>query len=154
MSITLDEAKDQLDRGIAKGVRCLCCDRYTKLYKRKLNSGMARFLVYLYRMSGEGQPWVHALDVFKTMSARYQGDYAKLRFWGFIETTQPDTDSATPESGLWRITDTGKSFVRGHLEVPQCATTRNNTFLGFVGKSINVQDALGNNFDLNELLSV
>jgi hypothetical protein len=41
---TITEAKDFLNENYKDGCICPCCNQTVKLYKRKLNSGMARVL--------------------------------------------------------------------------------------------------------------
>lgn len=55
--ITLAEAQQWLAERITGGARCPCCNQYSKVYRRQINSGMARSLIAMYRAGG--LDWVH-----------------------------------------------------------------------------------------------
>jgi hypothetical protein len=157
MTVTLDEARRDLEEGMKrvherkqKSVTCACCKEEFTLYPRKITSAMARFLIELDRLSGDSHPWVNALEVFKNARMKYDGDYAKLRFWGFIEGTD-EVDN--PRSGLYRITSVGKQFVHCQLEVARTAYVFRNSLYGFDGKPTNIKVALGDRFDYQELMA-
>jgi hypothetical protein len=79
---TLEEAKTALQAGLRKGVICACCGQFAKIYKRKLNSSMARTLITFYRRAKTKPGWVHVLRefVFEKSGLLYVcGDYSKPR---------------------------------------------------------------------------
>ena len=46
---TLTRARQRLHARLDEGLFCPCCDQYAKRYRRKMNSGMVRSLINIYR---------------------------------------------------------------------------------------------------------
>jgi hypothetical protein len=160
--MTLEWAKKWVIENRGTGVNCPCCDQFVKIYRRKVTSSMAMVLVAMYHQFKTMPPTVF-LDVpdwmSKTVAHRYPaatrgGDYAKLRYWGLIETQpgmlRPDGSGRT---GLWRITDYGNKFVRREATIWCAAYTCNDSFLGYdTSKAIYIESCLGKKFDYSELM--
>lgn len=53
MEPTLEQAKQLLRDAVKIGeaIECPCCKQMVKIYKRKLNSGMAKALLLIYKIS-------------------------------------------------------------------------------------------------------
>ena len=132
------ELRDALVAG--ESSTCPCCDQFVKLYRRKLNSGMAHSLVSLWKQAR--QYYVH---VPSTMG-KSDGDIAKLRYWELIE-------SHPEQSGYWRVTELGEQFVTGQITVPSHVLLYNNRFLGLDGDSVSIEDCLGEKFSYAELMA-
>lgn len=143
---TIAESKTYLREHWEKGCKCPTCGQLVKLYKRKLNSGMAFFLINLYK-AGEG--WHHARNL---MHGSFSMDYAMLRRWGLI-TEQPNTDETKRTSGFWRITDAGRQFVEETKTVPTRVHIYNDVIVGFSEEHTTIREALGKRFNYNELMS-
>lgn len=139
---TLDEAKrwTETERRKKEGCRCPCCGLYNKVYRRKLNSGMAYFLIKLCRMVKDEDGWV-VVKWGRTVT----GDYSKLRYWGIIEQKKG-------KSNTWRVTPKGSLFVLGCLDVPRYAFIFDSQCLGFSKEQTSIHDALGDKFDYTELM--
>jgi hypothetical protein len=98
----------------------------------------------------EAAKWHHVRNIF-----RDRGDWAKLKFWGFIEEAANE-DAYKRTSGLWRTTEEGRRFVLGQDPVPKYAMIRwNSTLVGFCGKPIAIKQCLEarNQFSYAELMS-
>ncbi len=155
---TLAEAKAEFFEGArGKGAICPCCGQFGKVYKRKIHSGMAAILVLLYRHQNLG--FVHVLTLLSSsvspaVAAHIGGgDFAKLRFWGFIEEKQVATKKGRMQgNGEWRITGEGARFVEGSIETPKYIWLYNDSFLGFHGEQVSIYDALGEKFSYAELM--
>lgn len=150
---TLASAKEQFERAIDRGERtiCPCCDRPAKRYKRKLHSGMAAALIRIFRASRQyDDGWVPVTEIYTHGSS---GDYAKLRFWGLIESKDKRTldDNA---SGYWRLTNDGMRFVdcAGVTTVSQYVYVYENRKVGEAGPQVSIIDVLGTDFDYQELM--
>lgn len=148
----LGEARTWLrDQAEAKGAACPCCQQFTKIYKRKINSGMAYALVLMCR--AHGTEWQD-----KTVTLRGVGSAARdeslLRFWGLIEEDKRLREDGG-RAGWWRVTPNGVRFVRGGMRVPKHAVIYDSRLLRFEGviPGVSVQDCLGDRFDLAELLA-
>lgn len=128
------------------GANCPACDRHVKIYKRSINSGMARSLVVLYREAGTG--WAYVPDVVGARS-REEG---KLAYWGLVEeekTKRPDGGRA----GYWKVTTKGSLFVQGKVTVPKFAYVYNGVRIRVDGPQVDIRYCIRNKFNLAQLMS-
>ncbi len=146
--MTLYQAQRQVEEHRRVGVDCPCCGLFVKVYKRKLNSGMAAALCWLVRNSA-GQ-FVHVNEEGPRYILRRGGEWTLLRYWGLIEE-QP-TDDSKRTSGLWRPTQLGRDFVARTAMVKSHALCFNRDCLQLVGSSVDIIDCLGNAFSYPELM--
>lgn len=145
--ITLSEAQQWLADHVMTGARCPCCNQYSKIYRRQINSGMARSLIAMYLHGPQGQ-WVH---VPSKVGARSREE-GKLRYWGLIEEQVDVQRDDGGRAGYWRLTDAGRAWVTGRCTVPKFAAVYNNTVLRRYGDPISITDALGSKFNYSELM--
>ena len=152
---TIKEGKEFLRAGWEKGVECPCCGQLVKLYKRKLNIGMAVFLISLYKLDQERHDWFHAREILAlTKSYTTSRDYCILEYFGLAEPREKDPeDTDRRTSGYWRLTDKGREFVLNHINVLSHVLIFNNRYFRAVGKDINIIQALGNKFNYQELMN-
>lgn len=154
---TVGDMKVFMREKVEKGVKCPCCQQYAKVYVRALTSSMAYGLILLHKASlAPGQEFIHIEEYFKKLDipSSIRGDFPKLRFWGLIETQDISREDKNPNNGLYKITESGRDFVRGRMLVPPKARIYNNRFLGFA-KGMNLIDikmALKNKFNYEELM--
>jgi len=128
-----------------EGIHCPGCGQLAKVYHRRINSGMARSLIAMYRKAG-----TDFLHLPTAISARSREE-GRLRWWGLVEeATEPRPDGG--RAGWWRVTDKGASFIKGHVAVRERALIYDNTLLGLEGPWVTIHDALGNKFNLNDLM--
>jgi len=147
---TLDNAIDYVKDHIDVGVECPCCKRFTKQYKRKLNSGMAYALVKIYKISKNNE-YIHITNE-EFPPIRYE--YSKLRYWGLLECKEKSVDTGgNNNTGFWRITDLGRKFVEKKVKIKERIKLINGKFNGFDGGDINISQALDNKFDYDELMN-
>ena len=99
-------------------------------------------------MYKSNKEWVHPLKDLKTNN----GDYAKLRFWGLLQSSSDEPEEDKKSSGFWKITDKGKKFVENSITIKEKAYLFNNKCYGFTGEEINIVQALGNKFSYSELM--
>ena len=157
MDVTLAQArKDFMDRLQAgdSGV-CPCCSRYGQIYKRKLNSGMARALIKLYLLAGKGEEWVSYTKVHDgSVKDSPKRDFTILRYWGLIEPQPKDArDLVRKTSGFWRITERGRDFVLERVAVPRHMLVYNDEVLEPSKENTGIRAALGNHFNYTELMN-
>ena len=145
---TIEEAKAWLRDRIYDGADCPVCTQRVQLYRRKLNAGMAKALIQIYRHAGT--EWTRVQDI---PSGPKGGDYAKLRFWGLLEP-RGDVSEDGNSAGWWRVTDKGRAFVLDQAVVPSHVGTYNNkTYpLRDPVTLITVREALGERFKYDELM--
>lgn len=136
---TLDEAKAWLRDRVDDGAECPCCTQFAKVYRRKLNAGMAKSLIRMYQAAGTD--WQ---NITETIPARSREE-GKLRYWGLVE---PGT-----ERGIWRVTPKGELFVKNRIKVPRHVRIYDDRMLGFDGpEETDIVGALRSPFDYDELM--
>ena len=151
MSGTLADARAELFRTRDEGTHCPCCDQYAKRYKRKLNSGMARCLIWLADAAGySSEVYVPVSDTAPASVVGIGGSLATLRHWGLVEQEVSERGQIP---GSWRITTRGITFVMGLCVVSRHVFLYNNTAEGFSEETTTIQQALGNKFDYYELMT-
>lgn len=142
----LADAQVWLRNRVDKGERCPCCTQFAKVYRRKINSGMARSLIRMYHISPGD--WIHLPTEIGARS-REEG---KLAYWGLVEeenTLRPDGGRA----GYWRITPLGHAFVLGNIALPKYARIYDGRCLGLdTSEKATIKDALGTAFDYDDLM--
>ncbi len=153
---TLQEAQDSFRQRLFEGKtpKCPCCGRKGKVYKRKLNSGMARMLIRFYEVHFRlpCQEWVHVHDLFGGFGQKHR-DWPVLRLWGLLERKDKRTDKENA-SGFWKLTAKGRAFVRGEGEVPKHVFMYNRQKVDESDERITIRQALGDAFDYAELMTV
>jgi hypothetical protein len=131
------EMNEALGRG--EGMHCPVCDQYAKVYRYKLQAGMAKGLILMYRE--HGRSFGHQ---FRTTGIN-GGTVPKLAHWGLLE--------AGEELGYWRVTAAGESFVRGGSSVPRHIFMYNQRCLGLDDEDlVDIRECLGDAFSYDELM--
>jgi len=148
---SLDRARLKVQQNLGTGIECPCCRQFCKIYKRKLNSGMARSLIWLVRTYLRGKDWINVPKRAPGYVVSNR-DYAKLAHWELIEQ-MPNTDPTKRTSGMWRPTQGGIDFVFGRISVAARVHLYNNEVVGFSSKRTTIEEALGDKFDYQELMS-
>ena len=134
-----------------KGVSCPCCGQFVKLYKRKLNSGMAITLIRIY--SDNGKAWVNVKDFLRKKRYTNSHDWTLLRYWGIMEEEMKEPDNEMKKTnGVWRITKKGQEFIFDQIKVVSHIQIYNGKLRGTEGALIGIKEALGNKFNYNELV--
>lgn len=128
------------------GVDCPACTQHVKVYRRPLNSGMARSLITMWLAAGRG--WQH---VPTTVGGRSREE-GKLRYWSLIEEATEQRRPDGGRAGYWRLTEDGEQFVRGLRWVPRYALVYDGRLLDHDGDLITIRDALGDRFDYDVLM--
>jgi len=148
---TLHSAKMEVLASLDAGIRCPCCDKFVKRYRRKFNSSMARSLIWLHKQTVTcGSGWVDVPLVAPRWLVR-TNQLPSVRWWGLIER-HPSTDEAKKHSGLWRPTEKGIYFALKKIRVQSTAVTYNGSIVGFEGDEISIEDALGTKFDYAQIM--
>lgn len=143
---TIQEAKQYLRQTFEKGSTCPCCGQGVKLYHRPIYFNQAFSLINLYKL-GPGYFHISAFSTGRTGG----GDFAKLRFWGLI-AEQPNTDDGKRTSGMWEITEKGINWVLGETTVQKYVDIYNQKPISFSSDQISIREALGNDFNYDELM--
>lgn len=158
---SLEQAQDWLRKQLDEGAKCPCCKQHAKIYRRKLNSGMAASLIAFAKVTQQSQPkdgWLKVPDDFvqtsKLVTILKNREYNKLKHWGLLEGQGPDLslDAAVPYSGHWRLTEQGFKFVRGEIEVPESVYLYDNRKMRVSTEMTTIKAALGSKFNYAELM--
>lgn len=132
------------------GCKCPVCEQTVKIYRRRINSNIARALIAMYRQHGVGA-WFHIRDVGRSYSTA--GEFAFLRFYGLIEKKEhTEGDEGKKSSGYWKLTDLAGKFVRKEVLLSKYIKLYNGACLGFEGGDISIEACLQNKFDYNDLM--
>lgn len=143
---TIQHAKDWLRKRLDDGAECPVCHQHVQMYKRKLNSGMARSLIEMYKIGGTD--WVHLPTQMKSLRSREEG---KLRYWGLVEE-EKDRREDGGRAGWWRVTEEGKAFVIDLSSVPKYAKVYNGKCYGLEGEPVTIRQCLGDKFNYDALM--
>jgi hypothetical protein len=130
------------------GADCPVCKRFTKVYRRSINSGMAYALAMMWSEHGTG--WQDKTVTLRGVGAAAR-DESLLRYWGLIEEDQRRREDGG-RAGWWRVTETGAEFAVGRRSVPKYALVYDSRCLGVEGPPVTIRDCLRDRFDLEELL--
>lgn len=141
----LGEARAELRLLVDDGHRCPLCTQFAKVYKRKLNSRMARALIAMYRAGG-AHTYVHLPTV-----AGDGCEGGKLRYWGLVSEEAERRDDGG-RTGWWTITPTGVRFLHGQATVEKYAHIYDGRCLRLSGPPTTIQQALGTRFNYHELM--
>lgn len=154
LDASLTEAKLWLRNRLEDGAECPCCRQLAKVYRRRINSGMAVALIKLYRAGGTD--WVHKPTVLAGVGAAAR-DESLLRYWGLLQ----EHDDKRPDggrAGWWRVTELGARFVRGEVLVPAWVHLYDSRpvhlpgMRTFAEEQVSIQTCLGKRFDWAELM--
>jgi len=145
---TIIEAKTFLNENYKDGCICPCCNQVVKLYKRKLNSGMARVLIAMYKKGGS---FFHVKDYLREYNIKNTHDWTLLKYWKLIQPM--DNQKGGQELGYWSITEKGKQFCKGELKLQKHVLIITNKMIGFSNEDTDIVESLGNHFDYNELMN-
>lgn len=173
---TLQEAqtilRDRLHDKLDEGDHCPTCMQWAKRYRRPLTSAMAYGLVLVAReqqrnskdpyrhtftqhgMDIKGE-WLHVENFLKnypSIPASLRGDFAKLRHWGLVEQAWGKRPDGSTRNGYYRVTDLGFAFVGGRVSVASHAVLYNGECQGLTGEPITIKQALGKEFDYDEIM--
>lgn len=137
---TLREAKKWLRDRFENGLdsECPCCAQRVVKYRRSISGQMVKALEYAATQGGVTP---------KKMSQLQGGcgDYAKLRFWGFLEKG---------DDQKWRTTERGRQFLRGDATGAKYIYVFNDTAFGRSEEQVYVQDCAGKEFVFREIFDV
>ena len=151
---TLSEAQAIVENGRDNGIECPCCGQFAKIYRRKINSMMARGLIELYRQSRD-RFWIDIKEINRALrglaTVNPTSDFAKLAYWGFVADRGND-DPDKRRSGIWSITEKGKAFACRRIRVPEKVFLYNGESIGFSSQTTDIVEALGKKFSYWELM--
>lgn len=135
------------------GTQCPCCGQRCKIYKRRLNHQMARFLIWLVRLYKQRETWIHVSQFPLIQNTRGGGDYGKLIYWCLIKQRENAKPYYKTASGYWRPTIKGIAFVYKRVKVPEAIFVYDGFPQTFTGNRIDIVQALNGVYDYTELIA-
>lgn len=149
LGISLVRARADLREDMWEGTECPCCGQYARVYRRKVNANCARKLIAAYRLHGTQPFYLPGLLASLRLPGR---DESLLHYFRLIQETDSRRDDGG-RAGWWRVTGLGVGYVKGLQQIPKYAQVYNGKVLGYDVPMVSIQDALGERFDLQELLA-
>jgi hypothetical protein len=146
---SVEEAKNWVSVNSKTACICPCCNRLVKIYKRKLNSGMAQELISLYMLSrNDFETKFYHHTQFAKVSG---GELSKLTHWGLVSEKQ-STINDEKTSGFWGITQKGIEFVENKIQVHKYIYLLDAELISHSEETTNITESLGNKFSYYELM--
>lgn len=142
----LREVIDWLFDHARAGTSCPACTRRVKIDAYRIEKG---WIDVLAQVDADPDEWVH-LQKYRTASRKE----AMLRHWGLLEREEGHhRDDGNPRTGYYRITDRGRRFLRGQLQVPRrILTGLGVTRYEHADDLIDVHEAYGHRFHYDEFM--
>lgn len=148
----LIQLRADLRKKLSDGTDCPLCGQHAKIYRRKINTTLAKALITMYSthdwLPDGGSDYMHVPSL--------PGDTheaSQLAWWGLIEeehVQRPDGGRA----GYWRLTWRGRCFVEHRIKVPKYAEVYNGRCIGMdSSEMVTIKDALGTRFNYSELMA-
>ena len=106
---------------------------------------MARELLTMYGRYGLAWFSVKELDL-------RGGSYAQLRYWKILQHDEVVREDGARGSGNWRVTEKGEAFALNLVAVTKWALVYNGKCEGYTGPRWTIIDALGSDFDYNQIM--
>ncbi len=150
--VTLADARRNMLSKSKKGVSCPCCGRLVKLYRRKLHSEMAVFLIRLVKRFENEQRYYSTRELCPAVT-KSSTDGSYLVYWDLIEREpMPGENESGGKIGMYRPTKAGREFAHGRSTAESHILMICGECVGFSEKFISIEDALGKKFDYKELM--
>jgi hypothetical protein len=145
---TIAEARAKIAAGKREGIRCPVCNQYCKVYKRSITDRMTETLIAFYGLYG--RRWGE-LSRAQSLIDRPSHDSAFLAYWMLFEAK---TDAeGNRVSGIWRVTALGERWLRAEESVPRFAEVYLGSVQKLYGPPWTAEQALGQPFRLDDVLS-
>ena len=150
--VTVKEAKEFIQANVSKGAYCPCCSQHVMRYKLFFHRGTAITLLYMdeaYRVIPKMKPehYIHVENYLVERGVTLRGVHAKAKFWGLIEPQPTSSDRKIRSNGYWRLTDKGRKFVAGKVQIPSLAMVFNDHCDAFGDEMVSISDVIKNSFD-------
>jgi hypothetical protein len=150
-SSTLAQARERMFQGqdLSDNL-CPCCNQLVKLYKRKLHTEMALFLIKLVKAYQKKPRWYSTRELLPAI-AKSATDGAYLTRWGLVEK-MPSMNSSGGKAGMYKPTDKGIKFALGQIFVASHVHILCGKTVGFSETTVFIQSCLGKKFNYTELM--
>ena len=162
---TVAKAQEQMQQRVrGSGVICPCCKQLVRVIEKELSPTMAYVLILMYRhFLDTPEDWLHVSKYLENMAAVGSevrgGEWSKLKNWKLIEEHPPVKKSVLSNkpvvdmTGRYRITESGKKFVRCESKVPDKILLYDGHLMGFGTKDVTIKDCLGKSYRYEDLMA-
>jgi hypothetical protein len=114
--------------------RCpTCCAKMVE-YPHSLNKNLVKFLFVLVENGGT----VAFKQMDKLIGYNLRANFPKLQYWGLIKKVRDDL-TGERKGGLWAITELGRDFIQGNIDINKKVWTYRNEFVSFDGVLVGVK---------------
>ncbi len=137
------------------GIGCPCCERKVKEYERQITTPNVKTMIWMYKYHQQygRSEWIHLSGETGGSGSGWGSDFAKVRHWGLVEMKREYRKDGSNRNGYWRLTRTGRLFVRGELAIPKYVYLLNNEVIGVSNTKTTIQQSLGTKFNYDELMA-
>lgn len=149
--------EDTLEAMSPDGTTCARCHGQMKVYRRAVNSDIARTLIYaLPKFKAHPDGWLHLSQFLTTVHNFRTGDYHKAKYWRLIRAHPGDRPAGKSSNGRWQLTALGIAFAEDRYAVPNshvlvyCDRIIPETWYG---GPRTVRQALSKKFNYDELMA-
>lgn len=147
---TLAQARKEYRQTIkGDGGRCPCCRRWGKINGYQITSTQVRGMIWMLKRFRRNQ-WVELAKAPKWVLR--SKSMATLHHWNLLENKSKKDDEDKRSSGFWRLTQTGRNYLRCHITLPKYAFVFDNTLVKFSKEHVDVIQSLGKKFSYEELM--
>lgn len=112
---------------------CPHCGAKHIQYRHKLNKRIMEFLFALHHAGGDSP--ISDLRICRNSYT----NAAKARYWNLIEPVH--TEESERKKGHWRLTETGRLFMRGEFGVMSTVVIQSDAVVRFEGELIRLHQA-------------
>jgi len=148
---TLSLARMYLYDNLDEGVRCPCCHKFARRYRRRFNGTMARSLMWLVRAYAETGDWVNVAKTAPRWVVR-SNQLPTIRWWKLAIRPADCEDPKLKHSGSWKPTEKGIAFVNREIKIPSTCVTWNGEVEDLEGDYVDIKEILGVKFDYSEVM--
>lgn len=157
---TVAQVQEKMRAAVRDGfaVVCACCKQEVKVKEYPITSMMAKTLVILHRHFKSNPDWLQVPDFLvdaNKVGATLRGtDWTRLKYWGFLEERVASTrNDGSKKGGYYKMLDAGHQFARGETKAPTAVRLYNGHFIGFGEGLVGVQECLGEDVELAQLMA-
>jgi hypothetical protein len=146
----LTDARRWLPQAAAskEGAICPCCGEFNKVYHRKIPLSTIQSLFRLYKLNENMAGAYHSRDFTGSHSG---GDFAKIAALGLF-SKELNEDTQKNCSGYWYITEAGKQFCRGTLNIREKLVIYHNELIDTEGEFKLIHE-FWSGFDYGEMMN-
>lgn len=134
-----------------RGGYCPCCDRWGKISPHSITEKQALTLAWMRRAPADEHGWIN-MPLHAPHWVMRSKNFSLLQHWGLVQSA-PSADEKKKGSGHWRLTQQGKDFIAGRIQLPLKAYIYNNQVEGWSDQKVSFQDCFGRSFDYAEVMS-